>query len=286
MKNKAIVFILILILILTTVTQSLANNDKTYEIDYDFAPIIGDFKYDAEYHEIIKKKEENVNQYYKAKMSGDLEAMEFYLGELSNMDSRNTRDIDLQGFGRRLAIYQFPQETNYWCGYAAMQSLLDYENINMTQGEIADIVYSRDISCPWYLSHGNSKEQFPVAVELTRLTGYNYIPYPYGAAGTTTLTEESVKSRVIGTIDRYRGLMGCGTSRGSRSGHASILPGYPNRDITHWLAIDGYNDDGEYIYIIDPAKSNKVSWSDAIDAYYKIPVEKFTAFLQTRGLIW
>ena len=37
---------------------------------------------------------------------------------------------------KRLAIYQVAQEKNFWCGYAAIKSLLDFEKVDMTQEEI------------------------------------------------------------------------------------------------------------------------------------------------------
>ena len=33
---------------------------------------------------------------------------------------------------KRLAIYQVAQEKNFWCGYAAIKSLLDFEKVDMT----------------------------------------------------------------------------------------------------------------------------------------------------------
>ena len=93
-----------------------------------------------------------------------------------------------------------------------MESLLDYDYKDMTQYEIANIVYTPDKACPWYLSNGNSIDQFPVVTALRKYIGYSYIPYPYGAAGSTTLSGSELSWRVKYTICKEHGLMVCGTS--------------------------------------------------------------------------
>ena len=41
-----------------------------------------------------------------------------------------------------------------------------------------------------------------------------------------------------------------------------------------------------HIWIVDPAKSEAVSWGDKIDKYYSITSKKLAAFGKARGLVW
>lgn len=107
---------------------------------------------------------------------------------------------------RRLPIRQYPQEHDYWCGYAAIQSLLDYEEVYMTQEEIANKVYSPDKDCPWYTVDGKSIDQYPVPKVLKELTGFYYVPYPTGGAGANVLTESDIKSKILSTINYEHGV--------------------------------------------------------------------------------
>ena len=156
----------------------------------------------------------------------------------------------------------------------------------MTQAEIADAVYYESEPCPWYLANGDSIDQFPVANFLFDKTDFPYAPFPYGGAGTTDITANDITTRVVSTIDDGHGVLAWGTSYGNIKNHSSILPNYPASKITHWLAIDGYKSGGSEIWIIDPAKSSVISWSNNINRYYSITASKLASFTQTRGIIW
>lgn len=255
----------------------------------DNAPAIGPFVSDSEYEAQVREKEALAMEYYTAKLHRNYDAAEQILDKLkgNSVTTPQNRSISPYAANATLNILQQPQEKNYWCGYAAMKSLLDYEGISKTQTQIAQQVYSPNIACPWYTINGSDKSQFPVAVKLTEWTGYNYVPYPYGAAGGTNLSSSEVRARIITTIDVRHGVMICGNSRGDLdSDHISKLPGYPNDNIGHWVASDGYTDNGRYIWIIDPAKSPAVSWSGSINPYYTVDSEKLTAFAKSKGIIW
>lgn len=188
---------------------------------------------------------------------------------------------------KRLAIYQVPQATDFWCGFAAIKSLLDYEDIDKTQSDIAyDVVNSQEKSCPWYIVDGSEREDFPVPVYLSDEIGFFYVPYPYGPAGGTDVEASDIDYKIVSTIDDNHGVMACGRSRGDIPDDPSILPGYPAVEIGHWLAVDGYKSDGDEIWIVDPAKSDEVYFSDDIDAYYSVTSTKLAAFAKYRGIVW
>ncbi len=277
--------------------DSIENNEKAentieqkkFDID-NIAPVIGEFEYDAEYAKKVAQKEQLAERYYQAKLSKDTELASKLLSELDRFEMKSTnlskKTLNERKSKKYLSIWQVDQSTNYYCGYAAIKSLLDYEGVSKTQDEIAGEVYSTNNSCPWYLANGNSYDQFPVPKYLSDQIDFFYVPYPYGAAGTTNITTSQVKSRVVATIDNEHGLMACGKSKGSIPNHESILPGYPAYNVGHWIVIRGYNNNGNTVRIADPAKSDAVSFSDNIDAYYSISTSKLRAFIQPRGLVW
>lgn len=257
---------------------------------YDFAPVIGEFKYNPEYAKMVREKEELADRYYQAKISGNIELATKLLSEFHEIGMKSTDNpkdnLNVRASYKYLDVWQVPQSTNYYCGYASIKSILDYHRVNKTQDEIAEEVYSINDSCPWYLMNGNSYDQFPVPKYLKEKTGFNYAPYPYGAAGSANISISDVRRRVVSTLDDEQGLMACGSSKGSESEHESILPGYPSYDVNHWIVVRGYKKYGDTIFIADPAKSSAVSFSDNIRAYYSVSASKLRAFIQPRGLVW
>ncbi len=224
----------------------------------DNAPIIGEMQPNSYYGDLNKLKE----------------------SEISSAITRASNE------SKRLNILQVPQETNYWCGYAAMKSLLDYEGVVMSQSEIASKTWNPDDACPWYTMYGTQRDQFPVPNVLEELTGFYYCPYPFGGAGSTELTESDIKPKIVSTIDKNHGVLACGESYRTYDREGSRLPGYPAQRISHWIAIDGYESYGSEVWVVDPAKSDKISWSSGISANYKISTEKLASFATMKGIVW
>lgn len=143
------------------------------EPSIDNAPVIGEFLYDEEMAAIIEEKEAEM-----------FSAPQPY------------------AISKLLPINQVAQERSNWCGYASIESILNYENIFKTQSQIAIAIRganNMDSSCPWLWSNGDTMDQFPVPNYLNEQlnTGsFLYVPYPFGDAGATTLTANDVKTRV------------------------------------------------------------------------------------------
>lgn len=246
------------------ISASIAENETSLESTenisvIDCAPIIGEMQANSYYENLNKQKE--------AAMSVSARAA--------------TKESN-----RIAGIHQVPQETDYWCGYAAMKSLLDYEGVDMTQEEIAIKTWTPDDACPWYKANGDSREQFPVPDILGKLTGHDYAPFPYGVAGATNLTASMITSGIIDTIEKGHGVLACGESYRRYDKEGSRLPGYPASSIRHWVAIDGYKSYGNEIWIVDPAKSDQISWSGGIQRYYSISADKLASFATMRGIVW
>lgn len=225
----------------------------------DNAPIIGEMQVNSYYENLNKQKESAVSVAAK---------------------------VTTKESNRIAGILQVAQERNYWCGYAAMKSLLDYEGVVMTQTEIANKTWTPNDACPWYKANGDSRDQFPVPSVLKEVTGFDYAPYPYGNAGGTDLTASMITPKVVSTIDLGHGLLACGESYRTYDKEGSRLPGYPRTSITHWVAIDGYKSYGDEVWIVDPAKSSVISWADNIDKYYSISADKLASFATMRGIVW
>jgi len=260
---------------------------------YDYGPVIGEFRPDPTMLKLIEQLEELGENYYKAAINNNFKAS-LYLTEYFNIINegsiRNYEDMALETLYRSwyiLPVNQVPQQNNYYCGYAAMKSILDYKGVYRTQDQIASTVYRTTCPCPWFISPtGSSWSDFPVATNLTNWLSTTFVPFPYGPAGGTTITPYDVRWRVKLSVDSNKGALSCGLSRGTSPGHLSILPGYPAVDINHWITLKGYGINGNLIYVADPAKSPAVWFSKQISAYYWISDAKLAAYASNRGLIW
>ncbi len=284
MIRKIISIVLLIMLMLNTYVFAIeitSNNDIF---------VNGEFIFDKDIAEKIAQKEAVAKEYYNAKINGDSSKLQ---SSYKNLKSFYTTKSNLKNASNstfstssRLNISQVPQQRDYWCGYAAIKSLLDYEGIVKTQTKIAQEVYNVDDACPWYTTNGLAFSNFPAAVYLENTIGVYYVPYPYGAAGSVNVTAYDVNWRVVATIDAGHGLISCGHSRGDSAGHSSILPGYPSYFVGHWIGIDGYEYNGDKIWIVDPAKSPVIPFANDIQAYYPISSTKLASYCQPRGLIW
>ena len=266
------------------------------------------YKPDPSYALKVQKKQQIAENYYQAVVSGNIELANKYMSEFESIsnpvlyqskllqsETRATTYEEIPSSWRISDLYQVPQERNYWCGCAAAKSILDNIGIVKTQTQLASNTYlqtERFGSTPWYITNGNEFSQFPMATTLMNVqyevgnSAFGYVPSPLGAAGANPLTVEQCKSYVMSTTSAFGdgyGVAACGASQ-NVTGYR--LPGYPASYIGHWIVSDGYKDNGNTIWIVDPAKSSAVSWSSSISAYYSISATLFRNFIQPRGIIW
>lgn len=189
-------------------------------------------------------------------------------------------------------IIQHPQETDYYCGYSALQSILEYYNIDMTQEEIAEEAYDVDSALAWFAgsqSQATNTRYYPAATYLNSKVDHTYSPYN-SYFGTFTEDELSEKLKSDIAIDEVPVLI-CGISKKGEDA-PSHLPGYTtDYDISHWIVAYGitWNIDQQKVTEVryaDPAKSEKVSWSASIKAYDKVDLGKMYSFSSGHGIIW
>ena len=260
------------------------------------------FVVDEELADFIMKKDRLAEEFSEALNSGNTEVATQKLNEFKQLTNDQTDDNVIadgpitnpdEGIAPCYEavilsrIYQYPQETSYYCGPAAAQSILYHKGISCSQTKLAkSLRTTEDEGTGWFLLHGNSKDQFPMATTLTNLTGINYTPAPYGPPGDNPLSLNALKSRIQTALFADHGVAVLGTSK-APSSDESHMPGYPNRPINHWIVCYGWNVYDE-AFIIDPAKADPdiVKWSNSIEAYYKVPGEKLTAFAAAKGIIY
>ena len=101
----------------------------------------------------------------------------------------------------------------------------------------------------------------------------------FGDAAGTGLTDSQCKAYVMSATSNGHAVAICSTSYGT-------LPGYPSNEVGHWLASDGYYNNGDKIWIADPAKSSEVSWSNSISASYDVSASTLNNFVGWKGIVW
>lgn len=192
--------------------------------------------------------------------------------------------------------FQFPQEKSYYCGPAAVKSVLYNEggptgslNYSITQSTLASSSYLKtdaNNNTPWYMNNGSTFSDYPVYNTLHALTSFNYIPYPAGQLGTAP-TAANLKSRVVSTTSLGHAVVADGLSAASSTA-TSHMPGYTTSEsVVHWVAVNGYMDDGDTIRIVDPINGcTAISWNANVSKYYTVSLSKFTAFVATKGIFY
>lgn len=180
----------------------------------------------------------------------------------------------------------YPQDEYYYCGPATAKMMLHIHGINKTQSFLAGSNYLCTDAygeTPWFISNHTDTNDCLMAKTLNSLQSVYYITSPFGANAGKGLTVDQCKAYVMSAVSSGHCVAVCGTSQASGSSH---MPNYPNSVIGHWLVIDGYYSNGAYMYILDPAKSSKVSWSNNITARYIVSAETLQAFIGWKGIVW
>ncbi len=252
--------------------------------EQDYSLVIGEIEPNSYWKALDALKMADIN--YK-KICTDLGVESNYMSVLDSEDTSISTYISTASSAKRLAIYQVPQERSYWCGYAALKSLLDYEGISMTQKEIAEELYYPDKSCPWYTIYGTQEDQYYIPKYLNKkIDNFRYAPYSPQLAGTSELDASEVQSRIVSTINLGHGIFVGGESYRDWDQEGSRLPGYPASLVRHFIAVDGYKSVGDEIWIVDPAKSDVISWSGSISKYYSVSTEKLASYASAMGIVW
>lgn len=227
------------------------------EIGYEGAPVVYVDSYEELPESVRKLIEENdayspENQMKRRKQDAEFNAFINRLksGRGESVAQRAIVTPTLTG------LKQFPQETEFYCGYACLQSALNYHGIDKTQQEIASEAYF----APYSTYFGDYTKE-----ELSDILIYNI-----------STIREPVLICGISSHDTFED---------------SHLTGYPTTsDISHWIIVYGIKWDNEQQMVTevsfrDPAKSNAISWSGSISASATVSLDTIYAFSGGHGII-
>ena len=187
-----------------------------------------------------------------------------------------------------MSMYQRPQETDSWCGFSALESVIEETGRNTTQTQIVKDITNSSYASPsaslaWYSNDGSDASQYPASMYLNSLQmGFAWAPYPIGQAGANPATATQLSSNIISTIDHGWGCMALIQATDGSEWHDS----YPVGFVGHWLGIRGYSSSGGIIKIVDPANSVHVGWAEKPPSYYDVSNTHLADYVADRGIIW
>lgn len=276
--------------LLTTISLPVYANDLSSTDTYpDGAPVI----YVQDDSELPQAMLDNIQACKnKPNLSAEKAEKERSFNEYINNKSLNAGISPFAIIYPSINIYQNPQDTDYYCGYASLQSILEYHGIDKTQAVIASESYSSSSALAWFNgseAQATNEDYYPAAVYLNSLLSHYYQPLNsyFGTFNSTVLAE-----KVQYDIDEAEeGVLICGISVGNDS-NGSRLPNYPtSQNISHWIVSDGYSWDNvaqsiTAIHFVGPAKSDAVFWSDSISAYSSTDITRMYKFATGKGIIW
>ena len=194
-------------------------------------------------------------------------------------------------------VVQRPQQTSYYCGPAAAQSVLQWSpgtgetNLTVQNLLASELSTVNPGGTGWYQIDGSTLSDYRMRVVLNarKPTGApSYYPYTFGSLGSRpALTQDGGRWAILYTVgDNSRAIAADGISTATGNAH---LPGYPVSSIAHWIVVKGYtnyaNSSGDTICIADPAKSPYVSFSPSIAAVYYMSLNKAYNFSSAFGLM-
>ncbi len=177
------------------------------------------------------------------------------------------------------AITQKAQTRSYWCGPATLAMLVQADDASISQTTAASRLKTTSNGTNWYSGGGT----YPMEKALERYSGdFDYtaqnLPYTPSKADVTTF-----KGRLMTDIAVNRhGIAGNAVE--VRNG--PHLNGHPNRTIYHWVAVRGYDDDGDTTRYADSVSGSNISWAAPVPRYNEIDTDKIVTIFGARGYVW
>jgi len=177
------------------------------------------------------------------------------------------------------AITQQAQVRSYWCGPATLAMLVQADDASISQTTAAKRLHTTSNGTNWYSGAGS----YPMEAALERYSGdFDYTPQnlPYTPSKADTA---AFKGRLMTdvAVDRH-GIAGNAVE--VRNG--PHLDGHPNRTIYHWVAVRGYDDDGDTTRYADSVSGSNISWSAPVARYNEIDTDKIVTIFGARGYVW
>lgn len=177
------------------------------------------------------------------------------------------------------AITQKAQVRTYWCGPATLETLVQASDVDISQKTAAKRLKTTRNGTNWYSGGGT----YPMEKALERYSvGFDYAPanLPYTP---TAADQQTFKARLMTDVAVHQqGIAGNAVE--VRNG--PHLNGHPNRTIYHWVAVRGYDDDGETTRYADPVAGSSISWGGSVERYNEIDTDKIVTIFGARGYVW
>lgn len=173
-----------------------------------------------------------------------------------------------------LANTQVSQATYYWCGPAAVRSVLKQWGKDVSQSTLASQLGTTTNGTNW----GNVG---PVLNNRVGSSYYVYYPISYSATSTQIA---GYKTRLKSSIGLHQHQFIGGAWEVVNGPH---LNGHPNKEIQHYVSIRGFSNYGETTNYQDSASgASSISWSSGVPAVSSIDSTKIARIFGGYGIIW
>jgi hypothetical protein len=188
-------------------------------------------------------------------------------------------DDDLPSHKSIKAIKQKAQDRTYWCGPATLATLVQEDDVHISQTRAAKRLKTTRDGTNWYSGSGS----YPMEKALEHYTkGFDYTPENLPFSPSKDDKEQYKKRLVTDVAVHKQGIAG----NAVEVTNGPHLNGHPNRTIYHWVAVRGYDDGGETTRYADPVAGSSISWQGPVDRYDEIDSDKIVTIFGARGYIW
>jgi hypothetical protein len=185
---------------------------------------------------------------------------------------------------------QQSQINSYYCGPATLvitQSARD-EVGNRSQTEAGSQLRTNSSGTAWYGINANvpNPTGYPIPDVLNyRLPGAGYVPkaLPYTPSATDKAT---FRDHIVHNTSGDYAIAG----NAWEVVGGPHLVGHPNREIFHWVSIDGHSDDGartvQYRDPVGGVPTSVISWAGSVPRTATISSDTITTIMGGRGYVW
>jgi hypothetical protein len=187
--------------------------------------------------------------------------------------------IDLPSHKSIKSIKQKAQVRTYWCGPATLATLVQASKVKISETTAAKRLKTTRDGTNWYSGGGT----YPMEKALEHYSK----DFDYSAANLpftpSKADKKTYKKRLVTDIAVHKQGIAGNAVEVTNGPH---LNGHPNRTIYHWVAVRGYDDDGETTRYADPVANSSISWQGPVDRYNEIDSDKIVTIFGARGYIW
>ena len=177
------------------------------------------------------------------------------------------------------AIKQKAQVRGYWCGPATLATLVQASDVDISEATAAKRLKTTRDGTGWYSGSGN----YPMEKALEHYSkDFEYTPanLPFTPS---KADKKTFKKRLVTDVAVHQQGIAGNAVEVTNGPH---LNGHPNRTIYHWVAVRGYDDDGETTRYADPVAGSSISWAGPVERYNEIDTDKIVTIFGARGYIW